>query len=77
MRFRINDFIEATRQITEGGNIKGRIDVSFPDPAYIHAEKGETGRVIHITKAGMPTIRFERTGSITIVGKTEVKKLEI
>lgn len=69
--------VEATRVITEGG------DDTEPDlnlgpiegPGYVHALKGDIGVVIHndVTQDNIPTVRFYRTGTATIVGDDEIE----
>lgn len=63
----------AQMDITEGG------DSSSPDPAaefpqknYVHAREGDLGTVEHISEDDVPTVRFERTGTATIVMEEEI-----
>lgn len=62
--------VVATCQITEGGG-SGDSNAKFPEPTYIHAEKNDRGTVETIDD-GCYTVRFDRTGTATIVGETEI-----
>jgi hypothetical protein len=67
--------VTATHQITEaGGEVVGDPDAVFPAPNYIHAEDGELGTVEHCEAGpnGEPTVRFDRTGTATIVAHREI-----
>lgn len=69
--------VKATRQITEaGGDVAGDPAAEFPAPNYIHAEKGEPGVVEHVDGDGEPTVRFDRTGTATVVAAREVESTE-
>lgn len=42
------------------------------EPGFgVHAETGDAGEVVHV-EDGIPTVRFERTGTATIVDPSEV-----
>lgn len=69
--FEVGLKVVALRQITEDGNVPGDPEVEFPMGRYIHANEGDRGEVEGIDD-GTPTVRFERTGTATIVGKDEV-----
>jgi hypothetical protein len=65
--------VTATRQITEaGGDTVGNEHAKVFAPDYIHANKGESGTIEHIDGDGMPTVRFDRTGTATVVGSDEI-----
>ncbi len=82
-KFHKDQKVRATRQITEGGGtLPGDPTVkmctedagpTFPSN-YIHAEKGELGVVIYISAVqNIPTVRFERTGTATVVDRAEIE----
>ena len=62
--------------ITESGHIHlADEEAVFPDPDYIHARVGELGTVVHVEydkDERVPTVRFDRTGTATIVGRDEI-----
>ena len=62
----------ATRQVTESGKGLGDPEAMFPSPMYIHAETGESGVVVGLDPACGVTVRFNRTGTATLVGLDEV-----
>jgi hypothetical protein len=62
----------ATAQVTENGRLPGDPNAQFPQGAYIHAEPGDVG-VVEGVDDGIPTVRFDRTGTATIVGEEEVR----
>lgn len=47
----------------------------FPPPAWIHASPGDLGCVEYIDEDGMPTVRFCRTQTATIVADEEIEVL--
>jgi hypothetical protein len=47
----------------------------FPPPAWIHANPGDLGCVEYIDEDGVPTVRFCRTQTATIVGDEEIEVL--
>lgn len=61
----------AMKQITESGGA-GDPDATFPQPGYIHAEKGDEGVVDGVDPACGVTVRFHRTGTATLVSMEEV-----
>lgn len=68
------DKVVARHEVTERGiGTIGDPDAAFPDAAYIHAVEGDRGTVVHVNVDGYPTVRFERTGTATIVHPDEVK----
>lgn len=70
---KVGDRVVAEGRITEGGaGHPGKESAKFPDPHYIHAEEGDIGVVSGVNDDGLPTVRFERTGTATIVGWGEV-----
>ncbi len=72
---KVGDPVVALRNILEGGGSPGNPNAVFPDPQYIHGAKGDRGEVIHIDQRGYPTVRFERTGTATIVDLNEIDKI--
>jgi len=70
-KLNVGDKVTANKIITEGG---GDVDLNatFPMKSYVHALPGDVGEVIHLQEEGLPTVRFERTGTATIVGLDEV-----
>lgn len=52
--------------ITEGG-VLGDTGAKFPHPSYIHAMEGDPGVVERVDEDGLPTVRFDRTGTSTLV----------
>ena len=76
MEYKLELRVRALMRITEGGwRHPGDPDAKFPSPNYIHAEKDEEGRVEHVNDDGMATVRFDRTGTSTIVGDVEIEVL--
>ena len=65
--FTVGDKVKAVKLITEDG-FNGQ-DV------WTHAEPGNTGEVIHVNKQHLPTVRFEKTGTATIVAPTEIERV--
>ncbi len=66
----LHALVTATDTVTESGGA-GLPAAQFPAPAYIHANPGEAGEVVGVDD-GVPTVRFFRTGTATIVGADEV-----
>ena len=81
------DRVVATRIVTEGGcacenkcNCVIDRSAKFPDYDYIHAEEGEAGIIENIDDCNgdlLPTVRFDRTGTATLVGWDEIKLKEV
>lgn len=46
------------------------------DHVAYHAQPGEFGTVVHVEKGFWPTVKFERTGTMTCVTPLEVELLE-
>lgn len=69
---KVGDKVVAEQTITEAGGHPGDTSAKFPSPRYIHATEGDIGVVEHVNEEGLPTVRFERTGTATIVGWGEV-----
>ncbi len=68
-----NNVIAKVRITEAGGDYLGDKEAEFPDPQYIHAEPGEIGIIEYIDSDHEPTVRFERTGTATIVGAHEIE----
>ncbi len=74
--FLVGDRVQAKRRILEEGG------TGEPDPeakpctkGWTHADKGELGSVVHVEPGYLPTVRFDRTNTATIVSEEEVEKL--
>ena len=65
------DRVVATQVVTESG-AGGDESAVVPDPEYTHAVGGDTGMVVHVEQGGLATVRFDRTGTSTIVHDREV-----
>jgi len=71
--------VTALEQICENAQTgDGDPNAVFPDDKYIHAEKGETGTVEGVDPGlgNVPTVRFDRTKTATVVYDYEVELLE-
>jgi hypothetical protein len=68
----VNDKVRAACRIVEDGTKQGKKGLPFPNPEYIHAEEGDEGVVEYVSGAGIPTVRFNRTGTATVVAPEEV-----
>jgi hypothetical protein len=64
--FAVGDKVKAVKQIREN-NFNGQ-------ETWTHAEPGDTGEIIHRNEWFLPTVRFDRTGTATIVTPTEIEK---
>jgi hypothetical protein len=73
--YQIGQNVLAVGTITEDGESQGSEDAEFPDGNYIHAITGDRGEVLHLNEECLPTVRFERTGTATIVGLDEITPL--
>jgi len=76
--------VVALRDVTESGHEDlANHEISPPDtskgesfdPAYVHGAKGERGVIVGVDYGGEPTVRFERTGTATLVSHAEVVPL--
>jgi hypothetical protein len=70
--FKVGQKVQAMGTITENGGPADEA-AEFPAGGYIHARVGDMGVVLHLNDEGLPTVRFEHTGTATIVGTSEVK----
>lgn len=81
-KLQVGDNVVATCQITEDGKGDGNpaaifdVNAEEVDGKYIHAEAGEMGEVIHANDNCPPTVRFERSGTATIVREEEIDIVE-
>lgn len=64
--WKIGDHVRAQGHITDTG---------APDDTWVHAERGDTGTVEYVDGEGYATVRFDRTGSATVVGHHEIKRV--
>ena len=71
----IGQKVVATAVVTEDGESEGSAEAEFPDGNYIHAVGGDLGEVLHLNADGLPTVRFDRTGTATLVGLDEIQPL--
>ena len=72
--YKVGDRVRATKTITESGKGPGREDAKRLDPDWIHARAGELGTVEHVDyPLTWPTVRFDRTGTATIVHHSEIE----
>ena len=69
--------VQALETITEGGQGPGDPQAEFPRPDYIHALKGDEGVIMGIDPAlgNLPTVRFDRKGTATLVRWEEIRKI--
>jgi hypothetical protein len=72
VEYKVGQIVLATKSITEDGDSEGSQKAEYPAGNYIHAVVGEQGEVLHLNKDGLPTVRFERTDTATIVGLDEI-----
>lgn len=75
MTFKVGDKVRAKKTVTESGHGPGDETKEFPHDQYIHAREGEMGEVVHVEPKTLPTVRFDRTQTATIVTKEEVEKV--
>lgn len=66
--------VVALKEITEGGLV-GDESATYPHPRYIHAIDGDEGTVEAVKRDGFMTVRFDRTGTATIVAYHEIRVL--
>ena len=67
----VGDRVRALKQIMEGGAV-GNPDATFPQPGYIHAERGDKGTVGHVEINDAYTVIFDHTGTATVVLRCEI-----
>jgi hypothetical protein len=61
----VGDRVRAITQIAES---------DFNDAGtWVHANIGDLGHVVHISEAGFPTVRFDKTGTATVVAPSEIE----
>lgn len=79
MKYKLGMRVKSIDIITEGG------DGEAPDfdaktfvgnPGFVHAEPGDMGTVEYVDDDGCPTIRFDKTGTATIVGDYEIEVVQ-
>jgi hypothetical protein len=73
--YEVGQNVIAVQTITEDGESEGSREAEFPDGNYIHAVSGDMGEVLHLNEKNLPTVRFERTGTATLVGLDEINPL--
>jgi hypothetical protein len=74
MKYKVGQRIRALKTVTEGGwDCPGDIGAKFPSPNYIHAQKGDLGCIEYVDQDGMPTAKFCRTETSTIVADEEIE----
>jgi hypothetical protein len=62
---RVGTLVRAAKRVAE---------VGFNGPGvWVHATKGELGRVVHVDDPEWLTVQFERTGTATLVHTSEVQ----
>lgn len=72
--------VRATCQVTEDGSSTGDPaklfinDDGTSNPDYVHAEPGDEG-VVESIDDGVPFVKFDRTGTATIVSAGEITPL--
>jgi hypothetical protein len=62
--------------ITEGGDdIQPDFEATFDsrNPGYVHAAPGDLGTVEYVDDDDVPTVRFDKKGTATIVGDHEIE----
>ena len=70
--YEVGQTVLAMATITEDGDSEGSPEAEYPAGNYIHAVVGDSGEGLHLNDDGLPTVRFERTGTATIVGLDEI-----
>jgi len=69
--------VVALCQIVEDGSSPGNPESRPLEGDFIHAEPGEEGVVEDVdSERGIPSVRFNRTGTATIVSDSEIKEVE-
>ena len=72
--------VRATTVITEGGgntepdfNAVSFINTDGFNLGFVHADKNECGTIEYVDDDNVPTVRFDRKGTATIVGDDEIE----
>lgn len=73
--WKINTRVKAVIQITESGKLPGDPEAKPLDSGWIHAEPGELGTVVHSDGGFLPSVRFDRTGTVTCVRDDEIQEV--
>lgn len=71
-KFEIGGSVTAITTITESGILPGDPEAKMPAANYIHALPGDTGKVVHVDEEGYPTVKFDKTGTATVVSAGEL-----
>lgn len=75
-KFNVGDKVRATQVITESGSMEYDLAAKMPNPKYVHAIGGDMGVVVHVDKvSGLPTVKFDRKRTATLVIEEEIAKL--
>lgn len=80
----VDAWVVAMSVVTEDGRVPGDLKLPFMSVAqpgrtndkYIHALPHEIGTIVHIDDAEQPTVRWERSGTATIVNVKEMRALD-
>lgn len=76
VEFVVGQKVRALKEVTEGGEgHDGDPAAKFPEANYIHAREGELGEIEGIDD-DYPTVRFEPSGTATLVGSGEIEVVE-
>ena len=67
MNYKIGDRVKATTRIDEMHFVN-------PNKDWSHAWSGDLGTIEYIDQEGYPTVRFDKTGTATVVGLSEIRK---
>lgn len=73
MSWAVGLWVKARRHITESGEAGGDESAVFPAPDYVHARPGDHGEIVYVDEEGYPTVQFNRTGTATIVGHSDIE----
>lgn len=71
-QWQIGQRVQANQLIVEGSVAAAAVD--FPEPGFVHAVPCDYGTVVSVDD-GAATVRFDRTGTATIVGNHEIDDL--
>lgn len=74
-RFMEGQRVRAVKVVTESGKEPDRSAKDLHNPGWVHAEAGESGTVVLVDAGNgdIATVRFDRTGTATIVLDEEVE----